>query len=142
MDEQELKSFSSGRNGEFRRAHETTRRAKGLLTAIRRQILSSTTPSRRTKSGSSEEKLALKDRMYRLMSDYAGRAGGPRWPDQVPEAPHRARRSETPRGKEILRGLRLPEVPPRLVRALRSGRPRASTASSSQFKTQAKVVTP
>lgn len=69
MDEQALKELLLKENAEFRRAHDDHQACEKALDAIRDK-------SGLTPAGADEErelkkkKLALKDRMYRLMADY------------------------------------------------------------------------
>ncbi len=69
MDEQALKELLLRENAEFRRAHADHRACEQALEAIRAK-------SRLTPAEADEErelkkkKLALKDRMYRLMADH------------------------------------------------------------------------
>ncbi len=69
MDEQALKELLLKENAEFRRAHEDHQACEQALDAIRGK-------ARLTPADADEErelkkkKLALKDRMYRLMADY------------------------------------------------------------------------
>ncbi len=69
MDEKELKELLLRENAEFRRAHDDHQACEKALDAIRGKAHPSaaeTDEERELK----KKKLALKDRMYRLMSDY------------------------------------------------------------------------
>ena len=69
MDEQELKELLLRENAEFRQAHDDHQACERALERLRGQ-------GHPTAAGADEErelkkkKLALKDRMYRLMADY------------------------------------------------------------------------
>jgi uncharacterized protein YdcH (DUF465 family) len=70
MDEQELKELLLRENGEFRRAHDDHKACEKALDAIRGK--SYLTPAEADAERElKKKKLALKDRMYRLMSDHA-----------------------------------------------------------------------
>jgi uncharacterized protein YdcH (DUF465 family) len=70
MDEQSLKELLLRENAEFRRAHDDHQACERALASLRAK-------GRLTSADADEErelkkkKLALKDRMYRLMADYA-----------------------------------------------------------------------
>lgn len=77
MDEQAIKELLLRENAEFRRAHDDHQACEKALDAIRGK-------SRLSPADVDEErelkkkKLALKDRMYRLMADYLRTRQGPR----------------------------------------------------------------
>jgi len=69
MDEKELKDLLLRENAEFRRAHDDHQGCERALDAIRGKphlTAAEVDEERELK----KKKLALKDRMYRLMSDY------------------------------------------------------------------------
>jgi uncharacterized protein YdcH (DUF465 family) len=69
MDEKELKELLLRENVEFRRAHDDHQECETALDAIRGKThlsVAEVDEERELK----KKKLALKDRMYRLMSDY------------------------------------------------------------------------
>jgi uncharacterized protein YdcH (DUF465 family) len=69
MDEKELKEFLLRENVEFRRAHDDHQDCERALAAISGKThlsVAEVDEERELK----KKKLALKDRMYRLMSDY------------------------------------------------------------------------
>jgi len=69
MDEQELKALLLRENAEFRRAHDDHQACETALDAIRGK--SHLSPAEADEERElKKKKLALKDRMYRLMSDY------------------------------------------------------------------------
>ena len=69
MDEQELKELLLRENAEFRRAHDDHQGCKKALDAIRGKTHLSAAEVDEERE-LKKKKLALKDRMYRLMSDY------------------------------------------------------------------------
>ena len=70
MDEQELKALLLRESAEFRRTHDDHQACEKALDAIRGK--SYLTPAEADEERElKKKKLALKDRMYRLMSEYA-----------------------------------------------------------------------
>ena len=69
MDEKELKELLLRENAEFRRAHDDHRDCERALDAIRGKAHLSTAEVDEERE-LKKKKLVLKDRMYRLMSDY------------------------------------------------------------------------
>ena len=70
MDEQELKALLLRENAEFRRAHDDHQACETALDAIRGKAYLSPAEADEERE-LKKKKLALKDRMYRLMSDHA-----------------------------------------------------------------------
>ena len=69
MDEQEVKELLLRENAEFRRAHDDHQACEKALETIRgRSYLSPADADEEREL--KKKKLALKDRMYRLMADY------------------------------------------------------------------------
>ncbi|OGD25797.1 MAG: hypothetical protein A2V57_00065 [Candidatus Aminicenantes bacterium RBG_19FT_COMBO_65_30] len=69
MDEKELKDLLLRENAEFRRAHDDHQVCEQALATIRGKAY--LTPAEADEERElKKKKLALKDRMYRLMSDY------------------------------------------------------------------------
>jgi uncharacterized protein YdcH (DUF465 family) len=70
MDEQELKALLLRESADFRRTHDDHQACESALDAIRGK--SYLTPAEADEERElKKKKLALKDRMYRLMSEYA-----------------------------------------------------------------------
>jgi uncharacterized protein YdcH (DUF465 family) len=69
MDEKELKELLLRENADFRRAHDDHQACEKALDAIRGKSRLSTAEADEERE-LKKRKLALKDRMYRLMSDY------------------------------------------------------------------------
>ena len=69
MDEKELKELLLRENADFRRAHDDHQACEKALNAIRGKSSLSTAEADEERE-LKKKKLALKDRMYRLMSDY------------------------------------------------------------------------
>lgn len=69
MDEKELKELLLRENAEFRRAHDDHQECKKALDAIRGKTHLSVAEADEERE-LKKKKLALKDRMYRLMSNY------------------------------------------------------------------------
>jgi uncharacterized protein YdcH (DUF465 family) len=69
MDEKELKELLLRENAEFRRAHDDHQECERALDTIRGKPYLSTAEADEERE-LKKRKLALKDRMYRLMSDY------------------------------------------------------------------------
>jgi len=69
MDEQELKELLLRESAEFRRAHDDHQACEKALDAIRGKARPSAAEADEERE-LKKRKLALKDRMYRLMSDY------------------------------------------------------------------------
>lgn len=69
MEEQELKELLLRENAEFRRAHDDHQDCERALDAIRGKTHLSVAEADEERE-LKKKKLALKDRMYRLMSDY------------------------------------------------------------------------
>jgi len=69
MDEKELKELLIKENPEFRRAHNDHQDCERALEAIRGKTHLSAAEADEERE-LKKKKLALKDRMYRLMSDY------------------------------------------------------------------------
>ena len=69
MDEQALKEILLRENAEFRRAHEDHQACEKALEGIRGRGFP-TPADEDAEREIKKKKLALKDRMYRLMSDY------------------------------------------------------------------------
>ncbi len=70
MNEQELKELLLRENAEFRRAHEDHQACEKALEAFRGKSHLTATDADEERE-LKKKKLALKDRMYRLMSDHA-----------------------------------------------------------------------
>lgn len=69
MDEKELKELLLRENAEFRRAHDDHQGCEQALAVLRAKTHLSTGEADEERE-LKKKKLALKDRMYRLMSDY------------------------------------------------------------------------
>ncbi|HOW85047.1 MAG TPA: DUF465 domain-containing protein [Candidatus Aminicenantes bacterium] len=69
MDEQALKAILLKENAEFRRVHEDHQACDKALEALRAKSHPSPADADRERE-LKKKKLALKDRMYRLMADY------------------------------------------------------------------------
>jgi uncharacterized protein YdcH (DUF465 family) len=69
MDEQEVKELLLRENAEFRRAHDDHQACEKAIDAIRGKGHVSPTDADEERE-LKKKKLALKDRMYRLMADY------------------------------------------------------------------------
>jgi len=69
MDEKELKELLLRENAEFRRAYDDHQECEKALDAIRGKANLSTAEADEERE-LKKKKLALKDRMYRLMSDF------------------------------------------------------------------------
>jgi uncharacterized protein YdcH (DUF465 family) len=69
MDEQELKELLLRENAKFRRAHDDHRDCERALETIRGKAHLTAAEADEERE-LKKKKLALKDRMYRLMSDY------------------------------------------------------------------------
>jgi uncharacterized protein YdcH (DUF465 family) len=69
MDEQELKQLLLRENPEFRRAHDEHQACESALDAIRGKAHLSAADADEERE-LKKKKLVLKDRMYRLMSEY------------------------------------------------------------------------
>ena len=69
MDEQELKELLLRENAEFRRAHDDHQACEKALDTLRGKSPFSAAEADEERE-LKKKKLALKDRMYRLMSDY------------------------------------------------------------------------
>ncbi len=69
MDEKELKELLLRENAEFRRAHDDHRECERALDTLRAKAHLSAVEADEERE-LKKKKLALKDRMYRLMSDY------------------------------------------------------------------------